>query len=106
MTDKLLYLLGVDLVLALASATIALAWRRFVSPGKQPRLSTAEKLAAQPKLSPEDRDTVLKLIASIGADPFAPPLAPGARFRQEFFLLSCVLCGTTLLEWLWPWSTR
>ena len=106
MTDKLLYLLGVDLVLALAFATVAVSWRRLVSPGKQRGLSTAEKLAAQPELSPEDRDAVLKLIASIGADPFAPPLASGARFRREFFLLSCVLCGTTLIEWLWSWSVR
>jgi hypothetical protein len=106
MTDKLPYLLGVDLVVALVFATIALAWRRFVSPGNQPALSAAKKLAAQPTLSPEDREAVLKVIASIGANPFAPPLAPGARFRRDFFLMSCTLCTATLLQWLWSWSVR
>ncbi|CAN5462664.1 hypothetical protein BH10PSE14_BH10PSE14_42970 [soil metagenome] len=106
MSSKLLFLLGIDVVIALAFATILLAWRRFVSPHKQPRLSAAEKLAAEPTLSPEDREAVLAIIASIGADPFAPPLAPGARLRQDFFLLSCVLWAATLLEWLWSWSAR
>lgn len=106
MTGKLLFPLGVDVVIALAFAAIALAWRRFVSPGKQLRLSAAEKLAAEPTLSPEDREAVLAIIASVGADPLAPPPAPGARFRQDFFLLSCVLWAATLLEWLWSWGAR
>jgi hypothetical protein len=104
-TGNMPYLLGVDLVFALAFATIALAWRRFVSPGNQPPLSVAEKLAGQTKLSSEDREALLKLIASIG-DPFAPPLAPGAHFRRDFFQMSSLLCAVTLLQWLWSWSVR
>jgi len=106
MSAEMPYLLGVDLVFALVFATVALAWRRFVSPGSQPPLSTAEKLTAQPTLSSEDRETVLKLIASIGADPFAPPLAPSVRFRRDFFQMSGVLCAVTLIQWLWSWSVR
>ncbi len=106
MTGNPLFLLGIDVVIALTFATIALAGRRFVSRGKQPRLSAAEKLAAEPTLSAGDRETVLAIIASAGADPFAPLPAPGARFRQDFLLWSGVLCAATLLQWLWSWGVQ